>query len=72
MEKNLLTIQDTAEYLSVSTDTIRNFIARGTLPAIRYPGSRRIYIRKDDLDSAAKPVTSRAAHSRCSRVRQRH
>jgi excisionase family DNA binding protein len=45
-----------AEYLGVTDRTIRNYIARGVLPASRVRGSRLIRIRKSDLDAMLHPV----------------
>lgn len=55
-----LTINQTAEVLQCSTDTVRRLIAKGQLKAYRY-GSRIIRIDPLDLDRMRKPVTSLAA-----------
>jgi excisionase family DNA binding protein len=47
---------DSAEYLGVTERTIRNYIARGLLPASRVHGSRLVRIRKSDLDAMLRPI----------------
>lgn len=48
-------IADAAEHLGVSEKTIRNYIARGTLPAYRL-GNRAIRIDRRDLDALLTPI----------------
>lgn len=50
-----VTLKDSAEYLGVTERTIRNFIARGDLPAYRI-GSRALRIDREDLDRIITPV----------------
>jgi excisionase family DNA binding protein len=52
-----LTINQVAELLQCSDDTIRRMISRGGLKAYRFPGSRLIRIDPADLDRIRKPVT---------------
>jgi excisionase family DNA binding protein len=49
------TIDETASYLGVSKNTIRNAIRDGIIPAVRF-SERVIRIRVADLDAAARPV----------------
>jgi len=49
---------EAAEYIGVSDRTIRNYIARGVLPARRIRGSRSIRIELADLDALLKPIPS--------------
>ena len=51
---------EAAEYLGVTTRTIRNYIARGLLPASRIRGSRQIRIRLSHLDALLNPIPSAA------------
>jgi excisionase family DNA binding protein len=44
-----LTVPEIAELLTLNPQTIRNWIGRGGLPAVRV-GSRRVRIRRSDLD----------------------
>ncbi|WGY04319.1 helix-turn-helix domain-containing protein [Nocardioides sp. QY071] len=53
-----LSQSEAAEYLGVTTRTIRNYIASGDLPARRVSGSRLIRIAADDLDELLKPIPS--------------
>lgn len=52
-----ISLAEAAEYLSVTDRTVRNFIARGDLPAYRI-GSRALRINRDDLDRIITPVTT--------------
>ncbi|MFY9262530.1 MAG: helix-turn-helix domain-containing protein [Arcanobacterium sp.] len=56
--KELLTVADTAELLSVSETTVRNLVKRGSIPAVTFPSSRRLYIRREDLEAASMPVAN--------------
>ncbi len=47
---------DAARYLDVTDRTIRNYIARGDLPARRVRGSRLIRIARSDLDALLSPI----------------
>lgn len=51
-----LSINDAAEELGVTERTIRNYIARGSLPASRIRGSRIVRIDRADLDSLLQPI----------------
>ncbi|MHB8658965.1 MAG: helix-turn-helix domain-containing protein [Solirubrobacteraceae bacterium] len=58
-EEAYLTVLDIAELLKVNQQTVRNWIDRGELPAVR-AGARRIRIRQTDLDAfIEKNSTSR-------------
>ena len=50
-----LSLEEAADVMSVSSKTIRRWIAAGTLPAYRC-GKRAIRIRVEDLESAPKPI----------------
>jgi excisionase family DNA binding protein len=45
-----LTVDDVAELLRMNPQTIRNWIDRNELPAVRV-GSRRVRVRREDLDA---------------------
>lgn len=49
-EDQLLTVQEVANHLRVNKQTVRNWIDDGKLAAIRV-GSRRVRIRRGDLDA---------------------
>ncbi|WP_366925085.1 helix-turn-helix domain-containing protein [Nocardioides sp. REDSEA-S30_B4] len=51
-----LSQQDAAAYLGVTDRTIRNYIARGLLPAHRIRGSRSIRIARADLEALLRPI----------------
>ena len=63
----LLTIQDTAAVLKVSTVTVRRFIAAGQLPAVRV--GKGVRVHKEAVDQPAEPVKPKAAKTK--RVSQR-
>ncbi|HLH22708.1 MAG TPA: helix-turn-helix domain-containing protein [Chloroflexota bacterium] len=50
----LLTVQETADLLRVSTVTVRRFIADGRLPAVKV--GRAVRVDKADAEHIAKPV----------------
>lgn len=52
----LLTIDDAAERLNCSADSVRRMISRGHLKA--YRAGRLIRIKPRDLERALRPVTS--------------
>lgn len=56
-----LTQREAADYIGVTDRTIRNYIARGDLPAWRVRGSRLIRIDRADLDALLRPVPSAKA-----------
>ena len=51
-----LSQEEAAEYLGVCDRSIRNYIARGQLPARRVRGSRLIRIDRADVDALLCPV----------------
>jgi excisionase family DNA binding protein len=58
MYETLLTVPEVAEWLKVNPQTVRNWIDRGELPAVRV-GARRVRIKKSDLENfmaAASPL----------------
>jgi excisionase family DNA binding protein len=59
MSSNLITLQDAAGRLSLSTKTVRRLISRGELPARKI--GARILIPADALDALGRPVTIAAA-----------
>jgi excisionase family DNA binding protein len=54
--RRLMSQAEAAEYLGVSTRTIRAYIARGVLKANRIRGSRLIRIDAAELDALVRPV----------------
>ncbi len=54
--RSWLSQAEAAEYIGVTDRTIREYIARGVLPASRVRGSRLIRIRRADLDDLLAPI----------------
>lgn len=52
---DLFTIAESAEYLKVSKNTIRNLVLRDQLKAVRV-GARIVRIHKTELDALLTPV----------------
>jgi excisionase family DNA binding protein len=57
----LLTVQDTARLLKVSTVTVRRFIADGKLAAVRV--GKGVRVHREAIDRLATPVEPRAARA---------
>lgn len=56
-----LTVAEAAEYLGVSTNTVRRQIYAGSLPAFRMSGHGTLLrVRRVDLDGLMQPVQSAA------------
>lgn len=47
---------EAAEYLGVTDRTIRNYVARGHLKAMRVRGSRLVKIDARELDAMLRPI----------------
>lgn len=50
--------REAAEYLGVTTRTIRTYIRSGAIPARRLPGGRGIRIDRGELDAALAAIPS--------------
>jgi excisionase family DNA binding protein len=50
MDEEFLTVMEIAETLKLNPQTVRNWIDRGELPAVRV-GSRRVRVRQTDFDA---------------------
>ncbi len=66
-----LTVEQVAEWLQVSTKTIRRYIEAGTLPAVNL-GGRAIRIRREDIEAwlqtrRVEPGTSLREQARAER-----
>lgn len=51
----LVSITEAADYLGVSTKTVRRYLAAGRFEALR-AGPKLIRIRQDDLDAMLRPI----------------
>lgn len=49
---------EVAEYLGITTRTVRRYIAIGLLPASRIRGSRLIRIDRADVDALVRPISA--------------
>lgn len=54
--RQLLSLDESAEFLGVSNRTVRSYVARGILKAHRIRGSRLIRIDLVDLEALVVPV----------------
>ena len=64
-DETFLTVGDVAELLRLNQQTVRNWIDRGELPAVRV-GPRRVRIKRSDLDrfiAAGTKTTENAAEA---------
>lgn len=50
MDSPYLTVEEVADFLRMNQQTVRNWIDRGELPAVRV-GSRRVRVRRSDLEA---------------------
>jgi hypothetical protein len=51
MLPRLLPLKDAAEYLGLTTWAMRERIWQGLIPVVQFPGGRKQYIDRRDLDS---------------------
>lgn len=59
-EPKLLSAQSAAEYLGVPYTSLRDLGLNGFVPVVRFPGQRRWWFRKADLDRLVEASTERA------------
>jgi excisionase family DNA binding protein len=59
--RKLVSIETAADYLDVSTRSIRRYIAEGQLPAVRVAGAKLIRVDMADVDALAKPIPAASA-----------
>ena len=52
----LLTVEQAASYLQLSTSTIRSYIRSGKLKAFRVAGLRKVLIQREDLLALLEPA----------------
>ena len=54
--KELLSVQEAADFLGLSVSTIRRYIRDGRLPAYRVAGERLLRIKRSDLEALLDPI----------------
>ena len=55
----LLTLKQAAEYLGLTVWALRERVWAGTIPFVKFPEGRKIYIRTKDLDEFIEDNTYR-------------
>ena len=55
-DRDLLTVEQAASYLQLSTSSIRSYIRGGNLKAFRVAGLRKVLIQRADLMALLKPA----------------
>ena len=56
VDRDLLTVEQAASYLQLSTSSIRSYIRGGNLKAFRIAGRRKVLILRADLMSLLEPA----------------
>ncbi|MBC8018655.1 MAG: helix-turn-helix domain-containing protein [Verrucomicrobia bacterium] len=56
--RDLLTVEQAAQYLQLSTSSIRSYIRQGTLKAFRVAGLREVLIPRFELLTLLQPTNS--------------
>jgi excisionase family DNA binding protein len=54
---DLLTVEQAAQYLQLSTSSIRSYIRQGTLKAFRVAGLRKVLIPRTELLTLLQPTS---------------
>lgn len=49
--KRLYTVKEAAEYLGISVWAVRERIWAGDLPYVKFPGGRKMYVDRPDLEA---------------------
>lgn len=55
-DRDLLTVEQAASYLQLSTSSIRSYIRGGKLKAFRVAGLRKVLIQRSDLLALLEPA----------------
>ncbi|WP_395141180.1 helix-turn-helix domain-containing protein [Armatimonas sp.] len=55
-ETPLMTVEQAASYLQLSTSSIRSYIRSGNLKAFRIAGKRKVLIQRSDLLALLEPT----------------
>ena len=56
VDRDLLTVEQAASYLQLSTSSIRSYIRGGKLKAFRIAGKRKVLIQRSDLMALLEPA----------------
>lgn len=56
VDRDLLTVEQAASYLQLSTSSIRSYIRGGNLKAFRIAGRRKVLIQRADLMALLEPA----------------
>ena len=56
VDRDLLTVEQAASYLQLSTSSIRSYIRSGKLKAFRIAGRRKVLIQRGDLMALLEPA----------------
>jgi excisionase family DNA binding protein len=56
--RDLLTVEQAAQYLQLSASSIRSYIRQGKLKAFRVAGLRKVLIARAELLALLEPTTS--------------
>ena len=54
--RDLLTVEQAAGYLQLSTSSIRSYIRTGKLKAFRIAGKRKVLIQREDMMALLEPA----------------
>jgi excisionase family DNA binding protein len=57
----LLDFKTAEELTGISAWTLRDLVARGSLPSVRLPGVRRVFLKRSDIDALIERCTERAS-----------
>lgn len=57
----LLTLQVAAVEFGIPATSLRDLIARGVLPFVRFDQSRRIWLKREDIETLIARSTERSA-----------
>ena len=66
--RDLLTVEQAAQYLQLSPSSIRSYIRQGKLKAFRVAGLRKVLIARAELLALLEPTTSSNAQQPASIV----
>ena len=61
--RDLLTVEQAAQYLQLSASSIRSYIRQGKLKAFRVAGLRKVLIARAELMALLEPTMSRTTSS---------